>query len=76
MSATIVPFLREASFDPGMVKAMSDAYDKARRELHDRGQPHIVNEIIATRIIEVARHGERNPDRLCEQALAALGVKR
>jgi hypothetical protein len=34
-----------------------------------------VQEIIAARIIAAAKTGERDPDRLCENALAALGNK-
>ena len=40
--------------------------------LHDRGQPDIVNEVIAERIISLAKKGERDPDKLCEGALVAL----
>ena len=48
---------------------MGDAFDKARKLLHDRGQPGVVQEIIAKRIIDVARTGERNADRMCKQVL-------
>jgi hypothetical protein len=43
------------------------------REASDIGQPDLVREIIAKRIIEVARDGERNPDELCARALQTLG---
>jgi hypothetical protein len=69
----IVQFFRDASFDPETVKVLCDAYDKASRSLHDNGQPDIVKEVIARRIISLAKKGERNPDRLCAGALAALG---
>ena len=39
------------------------------------GQPDIVKEIIAKRIVEIAKTGERDPVQLCERALAALGFK-
>ena len=76
MSATIVPFLKDRSFDPETVHAMGDAFDKARKLLHDRGQPGVVQEIIAKRIIDVARTGERNADRMCKQVLAGFGIDR
>jgi len=38
-------------------------------------QPDIVKEVIARRIISLAQKGERDPDRLCARALAALGDK-
>ncbi|MGA6940160.1 MAG: hypothetical protein WB041_33010, partial [Pseudolabrys sp.] len=62
----------DTAFDPETVKALCDAYDRACTSLHDRGQPDIVNEVIAERIISLAKKGERDPDKLCEGALVAL----
>ena len=42
-------------------------------ELHDTGQPAIVYEVIAKRVIDGAKNGERDPVRLRNAALAALG---
>ena len=70
--AAIVDLFCSTAFDPETVKLLSDAYDKARKLLHDNGQPYIVNEVIAERIIALAKQGERNPDRLCKGALTAL----
>ena len=72
MSARIVEFVKPGEFDDVAIKAMGDAFDSAAEELHDRGQPPIVREVLANRIIEAARQGERNPDRLRDIALAAL----
>jgi hypothetical protein len=69
----IVEFFRKSDFDPETVKLLCDAYDKASRSLDDNGQPDMVKEVIARRIISLAQKGERNPDRLCARALAALG---
>lgn len=66
---------QEASFNADEVVLLCAAFEKARRSLHDRGQPAIVQEIIAKRIIIAAQRGERDPDRLCETALTALGNK-
>lgn len=72
----VATLFREAAFDPDEVEHLCLAYDKACRSLHDRGQPPVVLEIIAKRIIEAAKRGERDPDRLCEAALSpALGNK-
>jgi hypothetical protein len=76
VSTTIVPFLKDGSFDPETTRAMSEAFDKARKLLHDRGQPDVVLEVIARRIIEITRGGERNPDVMCKQALATFGIDR
>jgi len=35
----------------------------------------MVQQIIAERIIAAAKQGERDPEKLCESALAALGNK-
>jgi hypothetical protein len=66
---------QEAEFDPETIEVLAAAYEKARRSLHDRGQPQIVRDVIAARIIAAAQAGERDPDKLCEMALTALGNK-
>ena len=64
--------LEGASYDPETVQILCAAYDRAKRELHDEGQPEIVREIIAQRILDLAAKGERDPDRLCAGALGSL----
>ena len=75
MSAVAAQLFEQAAFGPDDIKVLTDAYDRARRSLHDKGQPAIVQEIIAKRIIALAKDGERDPDRLCAGALTALGNK-
>ena len=53
MSADILPFLKGRFFDADATRAMGEAFDHARRMLHDRGQPTIVQELIARRIIDI-----------------------
>ena len=55
---------------------MGEAFDAACEELHDRGQPFIVREVIAKRIIHAADSGERDPIRLRETAAVALAALR
>ena len=64
------------AFDPETVKALCDAYDRACKSLHDAGRPDVVNEVIAQRIIALAKQGERDPDKLCAGALGALANSR
>jgi hypothetical protein len=71
--ANLLPFFPTAAFDHNATRAMGKAFDRACHSLHDIGQPDLVREIIATRIVEVARDGERDPDELCVRALKALG---
>jgi hypothetical protein len=75
--AKILQFIRpEHAFDPETVRMLGVAFDKAIHGLHDQGQPEIVREIVAKRIIALATRGERDPDRLCDSALAALRITR
>jgi hypothetical protein len=64
--------LERAAFDDRAVKAMTTAYEVALRELRlaDRADP--CTEIIARKIIERARTGERDPKRLCELTLKEI----
>jgi len=75
VAADILPFLQGRSFDERTAHAIGEAYDKARRMLHDTGQPKMVQEIIATRIMDLAAGGEHDPDELARRALRALGMK-
>jgi len=63
--------LNGAVFDPAATHVM-EAFDCACRSLRGIGQVDSVREIIAKRIIEVAREGERDPDRLFDYALHGL----
>lgn len=69
MSAPFVPAFAQASSDPRVIDVMNEAYAKSCRMLHDRGQPALVQEVIAGRIIEIVRAGERDPDRVCERVM-------
>lgn len=71
----VVPLFQRTDFDPEMIATLALAYERARKSLHDKGQPELVQEIIAARIIAAAKSGERDPDKLCERALVALGNK-
>ena len=43
----VIPFFEKMGFDPEMIEIMSQAYEKARKSLHDKGQPLLVQEVIA-----------------------------
>jgi len=75
--SSIIPFVRKSGvvFDDRVTDLLGQAIDAARRELHDKGQPDIVYEIVAVRIIEEARKGERDVSKLAAAGLAALGVQ-
>jgi hypothetical protein len=75
--ASILPFIRKAGtvFDDGATRLMGEAFDAACKDLHDEGQPSIVHEVIAKRIIDAFKGGERDMDRLRKAGLAALGIR-
>ena len=62
-------------FDDAATLAMGEAFDQACKSLRNFGSACIVREIIAKRIINVAKNGERDPTRLHGQALKALGIE-
>ena len=58
--------------EPEAIEHMTAAYEHALKvlQLTDRTDP--ITELVARKIIEIAEVGERDPDRLCARALAAL----
>jgi hypothetical protein len=53
---------------------MGEAFNAACKALHDNGQPQIVYEVIAKRIINAAKRGERDVAPLRDNGLAGLGL--
>ena len=70
----IKALLADTSFDPEAVRLLGQAFDHACGEIHANGQPSLIREIIAKRIIELASDGERDPIKLSEAALTSLGL--
>jgi hypothetical protein len=70
--ASIIPFVPRGVFDDAATKVMGAAFEAACEALHDTGQPPVVHEVMARRIIAAARKGERDVVRLRDAALAAM----
>jgi hypothetical protein len=70
--ASIIPFLPRGVFDDDETNVMGQAFDSACKALHDTGQPPVVHEVMARRIIAAARAGERDVIKLRAAALTAL----
>ena len=69
----ILQFVGPAStFDPATLMVLGDAFDRARASLHNTGQPPVVYEIMAGRIMVAAMNGERDLDKLCQ--IATRGI--
>ena len=75
MSATINPFIREATFGPEVLAAMGDAFERACEASGRAGEPSFVQEVLATCVIMLAKTGERHPQVLCDRALEGLGLQ-
>jgi hypothetical protein len=71
-TASIIQFVPRGIFDDGITKVMGEAFDAACNAMHDTGQPHVVYEVMAKRIIAAATKGERDVTRLRDAALTAL----
>lgn len=67
-------FLREASFSPEEVNRLTSAFDAALQllRLKDRADP--ICELVAAKIIQVYRTGERDPAKLCARTIKELGI--
>ena len=63
--------IQNICFDDAATLAMGEAFDRACKTLRNFGSA--VPAIVADRIIDVAKNGERDPARLYEQALKAFG---
>jgi hypothetical protein len=72
----ITPFLNDTKFDPEAKRVLSVAFEMARVALRLADRGDLTNEIIAKRIIELAKAGERNPDLLCEGVLKECRERR
>jgi predicted Ser/Thr protein kinase len=72
----VIPFSipESAAFDDETTAFVVRAYERACAELHDTGQPPVVREVIAKRLIEIAGRGERDIEVLCRVALTSLGL--
>jgi hypothetical protein len=53
---SITPYLGRFRFDPEVRAALRDRAD-------------VLPEVVAAKIIQLAKKGERDPDRMCERAL-------
>ena len=67
---SITPYLDEFDADPETKRVLAVALEMTRVSL--RVTDNLVDGIIAKRIVELAKTGERNPDLLCEVALKKI----
>jgi hypothetical protein len=65
-------YLQGHRFDAETVRLMGIAYEMALVALLQRRREDPLREAAAHKIIELAKAGERNPERLCEGALKQM----
>lgn len=68
---SIHQLIQDSAFDPETIAIMGRAYETARARLGP-DQPRPVLETVAKRILEAARRGERDHDKLTAVALRGL----
>jgi hypothetical protein len=68
----ITKFLDGFKFDPEARRVMGVAFEMTCAALRYTKRPDVAHEAVADRIIELAKNGVRNPDRLCERVLDDL----
>jgi hypothetical protein len=66
----IRPYLDGHSFDPETVRLLGLAFEITRAALKTEDEP--VKQAIAIKLIEFAKQGERDPERLSDRALALI----
>ena len=64
-------YLQGHRFDAETVRLLGVAFEMAIESLRNRGVDEQPREAIARAIIDLAKAGERDPERLCELALEA-----
>ena len=69
----ITPFLKDQNFTPDLMRVAKVAFAMTRAALQHLADDHPAITTAAKRIVELAKGGECNPDRLCEQALSEIG---
>jgi hypothetical protein len=68
----ITKFLDGFKFDPEARRVISVAFEMTCAALKYTSRPDVAHESVANRIIELAKNGVRDPDRLCERVLDDL----
>ena len=68
----ITRFLNGPVFSPADIVILSTAFEDALRALNLTNRDDPTTEIVAKKIIEIAKQGERDPVRLRERAIQAL----
>ena len=67
--SSILPYIQNEAFSPNDIEIMTATLDDVCKTLHINGDG-VAREVIAVRIVELARRGERDRSKLREQLLS------
>ncbi len=70
----IYRLLSDAAFEPDDIGRMVAAYEAALNMIRLKDRSDVLAELIAAKIIQVYRTGERDPPRMSVRAIKELGV--
>jgi hypothetical protein len=70
----VTPFLNGESFDLESTRVLGVAFEMVCIALRTGDCDDYVKQAIATKLIALAKAGERNPDILCEEVLKDIGT--
>jgi hypothetical protein len=71
-SVPITPFLNDSEFTPELTRAAKVAFEMTRVALRLPDNNHPIIVVAAKRVAELAKAGESDPDRICEQVLSEI----
>ena len=71
----IYRLIANGSFGPDEIKVMTAAYEAALIDLAVTNRDNPITELITRAVVNVTATGERDPERIKERALNALGVR-
>lgn len=66
--------IREGSFEPADITRMVKAYDAALKLIRPKDRTEAVQQVIAKKIVEIAKSGVFDPAHICARALTELGI--
>ena len=68
----LTPYLKEAVFDPKAIEAMNAAFLALCKSLQLDRSDAARTEVVARKVIDIGRTGERDPQRIHDLVLLAL----
>jgi hypothetical protein len=74
MGEVLPPIPSSEAFEPEATAAMAKAFDKLCLTISPTEHADVLREIIAKRIVELARQGSTDPEALCAQVLTSFGI--